>query len=649
MKIADILSQIDMNTVALPEFQRGYVWNRDQVRGLMRSLYYRYPVGGLLTWKTKGEATATRGTQVSSGTTVSLLLDGQQRMTSLYGVMRGKPPKFFDGNAKAFTGLYFNLDTEEFEFYAPQKMQNNPIWLNVTELYVDGGKLGSLGGLLFSTMPEKAPQYFERASRLRNIGDIDIHIEEIIGEDKTIEVVVDIFNKVNSGGTKLSSGDLALAKVCAEWPEAREEMQKALQEWAKAGFHFKLDWLMRVINAVVTGDAYFSALSSVSSEQFKQGLADAKKAVNRLLNLINSYLGLDSDQVLGSRYSFPLMARYVHVRGKDFNNGVEQQALLYWYIHTFLWGRYAGSTESVLARDLNLISNPNGALDRLIADLQRDRGDLQLKAADFEGATKGARFYPLLYMMTRVSHARDWGNGVELRNALLGNLSQLQVHHVFPQAQLKKAGYNRQQVNALANFTFLTQDTNLEISDALPKEYLPIYEAKHPGVLESHWMPLDAALWSLDQYPAFLAKRRELLAQAANKFLKSLVGGTITAPSETPEDSLPTGGAIVDDSEINVLNEVNAWLNALQLPEGDSRYELTSEQGEVLATLDLAWPNGLQEGLSQPVALLLDETDETHSAVNQAGYLYFTDVSSFKAYVERNVLAVEHGSAVSSN
>ena len=84
------------------------------------------------------------------------------------------------------------------------------------------------------------------SAALDGIKEIDLHIEEVTGEDKTVDVVVDIFNRVNSGGTKLSKGDLALAKICAEWPEARDQMKTELEKWREAGFHFKLDWLLRV-------------------------------------------------------------------------------------------------------------------------------------------------------------------------------------------------------------------------------------------------------------------------------------------------------------------------------------------------------------------------------------------------------------------
>ena len=105
MKISTILDHIDSGHMALPEFQRGYVWSRDQVRALFDSLYRRHPVGGLLVWVTESRTADHRGDGPLAPGVVKLLLDGQQRITSLYGVIRGKTPQFFDGNAQAFTNM----------------------------------------------------------------------------------------------------------------------------------------------------------------------------------------------------------------------------------------------------------------------------------------------------------------------------------------------------------------------------------------------------------------------------------------------------------------------------------------------------------------------------------------------------------------
>ena len=134
MKISTILDQIDLDAMALPEFQRGYVWNRDQVRKLMFSLYRKHPVGSLLVWVTKTENADTRGDGSLTPGSVKLILDGQQRITSLYGMIRGRQPKFFEGDARTFTGLYFNIEEETFEFFAPLKMKDNPLWVDVTNL-----------------------------------------------------------------------------------------------------------------------------------------------------------------------------------------------------------------------------------------------------------------------------------------------------------------------------------------------------------------------------------------------------------------------------------------------------------------------------------------------------------------------------------
>lgn len=644
MQIQTILDQIDLGAMALPEFQRGYVWNREQVRRFMHSLYRRYPVGSLLVWVTKTEQADARGDGALAPGSVKLILDGQQRITTLYGITRGRPPQFFEGNVAAFTGLYFNLKDETFEFYSALKMRDNPLWINVTELMQKG--LGAFIGGLYKNpaLQAKADVYTERLNALHGIRTVDLYIEDVTGEDKTADIVVEIFNEVNSGGTKLSKGDLALAQICAQWPEARAELRVRLAKWSTKGFYFKQDWLLRCITTILTGEAFFSALEDVETPTFQAGLKQVEKAVDTLLNMIGARLGLDHDRVLGSRYSFPLMARYLVQRGAPLVDYRERDKLLYWYIHTFLWGRYAGSTESVLNQDLHLIEETDSAFDRLINQLRQNRGDLRVHPNDFSGWSRGARFYPLIYMMTRVCRARDWGTGLELSSHLLGKLNQLQIHHIFPKARLYEHGYTRPEVNAIANFTFLTQESNLYFSDRTPADYLEEVAEKHPGALASHWIPMDRDLWKVENHLDFLAARQELLAQAANDFLDGLLAGEVPeaqlAPT-VPDLRMRVPGDVEGDEEEQLIRDCNAWVVEQGLPQGEMMYELIEPAtGELQAILDLAWPNGLQEGYSQPVVLLIDESREIEEIVNRAGYLYFTDMDAFRRYVQQEVLAL---------
>jgi hypothetical protein len=284
---------------------------------------------------------------------------------------------------------------------------------------------------------------------------------------------------------------------------------------------------------------------------------------------------------------------------------------------------------------LALIANLDGGLDQLINQFRQQRGDLRLHPNDFLGWSRGARFYPLLYLLTRVCQAKDWETGVELSSNLLGRLSRLQIHHIFPKALLYQHRYSKAEANALANLTFLTQETNLLVSNRHPAEYLEAYVRKHPGAIESHWIPMDRYLWNVEHYRDFLAARRELLAQAANTFFDSLLAGTM------PESAL-TPGRIESAEEEQAIQACQDWVVQQRLPRGEEQYELLDPAtGEPLAIFDLAWPQGLQEGYSQPVALLLDEGQEVEEVANRAGYRYFTDVESFRTYVLHEILAAD--------
>jgi hypothetical protein len=644
MKISTILDHIDSGHMALPEFQRGYVWNRDQVRGLLDSLYRRHPVGGLLVWATESKTAEHRGDGPLASGVVKLLLDGQQRMTTIYGVVRGKPPKFFDGNPLAFARLRFHLGMESFAFWQPIKMQDDPLWIDLTELMQKGN--AGLGEFVthLSQDPELLPkvgEYVGRLSRLLGIMDIELHVEEITGEDKSLDVVVDIFNRVNSGGTKLSKGDLALAKICADWPDARDTMKEALKKWEQNGYRFNLDWLLRSVNTVLTGEAKFQFLHDKSAEDVQDGLQRATKRIDTSLNLIGGRLGLDHDQVLFGRFGIPVMVRYLDQHAGRLDARTTDK-LLFWFVQAGMWGRFSGGTESFIDQDLAaLVAGDDSSLDPLLEQLRLWHGGLRAEPGHFAGWSLGARFYPVLYFLTRMGEARDWGTGLPLKSGLLGKMSRLEVHHIFPKAQLYKAKYTRPEVNALANFCFQTKDTNLEITDRLPEEYFPKFEKRYPGGLASQWIPLDPELWRIANYREFLEERRKLLAAETNKRMEELLHGDLRwldgSAAVATAPVIP--GGIETDGEEEELEALNSWVEAQGLPTGQTRYELNDPvSGEQRAAFDLAWPNGIQEELSQPVAVLLNETTDFLALASAAGFRCFTDSEGFKEYVTKEVL-----------
>ena len=649
MKVSDVLNNIDNESLALPVFQRGYVWKRPQVKTLLYSLYHGYPVGSLLTWATRAEQVEVRGgNQERTSGAIELLLDGQQRVTSLYGIIRGKAPSFFDGDDSAFSGLYFNLDSEEFEFLTQTRADSDPLWVKTTQLLDDNSTwMTPLVGNPHYTA--NLDDYLQRGMKVRQIRDTDLPLQQITGEDKTTDVVVDIFNRVNSGGTKLSKGDLALARIGARWPGVREEMQQRLSKWKKADFDANLDWLLRCMNAILTRSSEFERLEleRVGVERIREALSETENAVDRLLEGMRSHLHMDADRLHKSKQAFPVMVNYLVDCGGKFPDRAATARLLHWYVSASIWGRFSGPTETIINQDLSVLTEAD-PISGLLRNLRVSQGERAVTHENFNLNYTKARFYPLLYMMSRIQGSQDWKTGNQLRHHSLGDHTKLEMHHIFPKAYLSRNGISANDANNMGNIAFQTRETNQSIGAKPPIEYMPEVAESWPGALESQWIPTDPELWKVENYHRFLDARRRLLADSANVMLNTLKAGNIP-PQEIPETAeqqtdrlavAPVEAKDILEDEDAIISAANRLAQENGLAAGELGYELFGENGdEPLATVDVAWPNGLQSGYSQPVALMIEEEPEVRTTVSNAGFKVFRSLDELRRYVNREILA----------
>ena len=218
ISIQQLITKIEDGEYVLPDFQRGFVWNRTKVKKLMASLLENYPTGSLLIWSTK-QNVKLRGDKVSNeGVYTKLILDGQQRLTSIYTLFTGKEPPFYEGKKLDFQ-LYYNLISNEFSYWQPVKMKDSYDWINLTEFFKisDAGKYLSLMLKSEDDVKQKYfrnnfEKYLEVLNKLADVKKYSYYLDE----DKlrpTMEIseVVRIFNLVNKEGRKLSEADLAMA------------------------------------------------------------------------------------------------------------------------------------------------------------------------------------------------------------------------------------------------------------------------------------------------------------------------------------------------------------------------------------------------------------------------------------------------------
>ena len=523
-KISDILHSIDNGEYKIPEFQRGYVWNSKQVKGFFRSLYLGYPSGSFLIWKTK-DPSKIRGSLTETNSTFhQLILDGQQRLTTIYTIFRGETPDWYEG-VSLRTDLYFNLESQEFEYYMQKKMSNNPEWINVSDFLSKGG-VSTFITEIQSLEEEKKNYYLSKIvilNKLGSIQDYGYYIKEITITE--LDKVVEIFNLVNKTGTTLNESDLALAIITSNWPEAKDRFRDASSEFMTHNYDFSFRNYTRFLNIFcVERGKYSDEISTINPDQFEQTWKEIKKILSYLINILRDKAFIDSSESFSSLYVFYVMSYYLKKNGGQFKSEEEANKAIYWMFTALLWGRFSGSSESYLEKDMNAIKEHN-SIDALIEEMHLFRGtNLYLRPEDITMQGVRSRIYNLFYCSVRAQNAKDWTNPVlSLYSKSIGYNNKLQRHHIFPKAFLYKkynSGNSIQKalVNEIANIAFITQQSNMDILDGDPAEYLPKIDAEQ---LRKQFVPTDSSLYTVDNYELFLEKRRKKLTEGINSFLKS--------------------------------------------------------------------------------------------------------------------------------
>ncbi|GAB4327223.1 MAG: DUF262 domain-containing protein [Dehalococcoidia bacterium] len=545
MKIYELISEIKRGDLILPEFQRGYVWNKSQVREYLTSLYRGYPTGSFLIWKTPNPGMV-RGGDASNGGAFQLILDGQQRLTSIYTLIEGEPPPFYEGE-KLFFDLYFNVETEEFKYYSRIAMRGQPEWVPVTAFLKAG-----LGDYLKKDGPLTAEErdflfdFHDRLNQLDSIKSYNYYLE-VLGE-REMDEVVRIFNLVNKQGTPLDKADLALSHVCSVWPEARGVLRNAKADLAAVDYDIELSLLVRMLAAVATGSGRLEPIYSVQADALKEAWHLTRKSLDYLVSVLRADAHMPtSGHVTSHNVLIPLV---VHLSRNNcrFSSEIEKRRFLYWMYAALMWNRYSGPTETRVTQDIAALSDPEPTR-RLLDSIVADRGRLRVEGRDLVGASTRTAWASIAYVVARSRRARDWIHGAQLGGSHIGKDSPLEYHHIFPQSLLyaPQGKYNsnfaadRQRVNEIANIVFLTAGSNKVIGNRPPSEYLPEQEAKFPGILDEQSIPKNAELWKLDRFEEFLAARRDLLARAINEFMDSLAVEGHASPAPTIADYVAAG------------------------------------------------------------------------------------------------------------
>lgn len=567
--IGTLVDMYKRGEMRLPEIQRHYVWRATRVRDLLDSLYRGYPSGSILMWETD-EPVPTRDFAIAQETNAfagrKLLLDGQQRLTSLTAVLNGEsvsvrgrkrpidilfnlehpdgPPsegtdvesdedspvtpddELADEGEEAEDGeqgIHEKLGRRTF-VVASRNLLSQSQWVSVSEVFRTASDTELLKKAGIKSLDDpRFQKYSDRLTKLRAIKQYP-YVVHVLERSMSYEEVTEIFVRVNSLGAKLRSSDLALAQMTSRWPNLLKQLEAFQEECEQSWFTIDLGQLVRAIVVFATHQCLFRSVAGTPVEKLKKGWEEAKEGLRFAVNFLRTNAGIEDESLLSSPMFIHALAAVSRIKDNKLT-AADQRALLHWLLVANARGRYSrGSTETLLNEDLAILFR-TGNVAALIEPVKRQFGRLHVEPGDLAGRGVNSPLFSLAYLALKAGGAKDWYSGLGLSLTHQGKLHFIQWHHVIPKSLLKAQGYETGEINEIANMAFITGQTNRRISNKDATGYLADIVAKQgEAALRSQCVPTDSALWDRARYRDFLALRRQELAVRMNAFIKDKAG-----------------------------------------------------------------------------------------------------------------------------
>lgn len=584
ISVGNLVDMIARGELRLPELQRQYVWPATRVRDLLDSLYRGYPSGTILVWETDEDVPAKDMAVVQEASafrTSKLLLDGQQRLTSLFAMVRGQPLKI--RRRVRPIEIAFNVDhpegppaevteveddepqvaddTENDEsddstaptvherirrrtfVVASRSVLSDAKWIRVSDIF-DPTKTDwqLLKPLSLSPDDPDYDRYSRRLQQVRGIRNYQ-YVMQVLERNLPYEEVAEIFVRVNSLGMKLRGSDLALAQITARWPHSLQLFEGFAEELETA-WPLDLGLVVRTLVVFATHQSRFRTVGTIPVDKLRDSWEQTKIGLRFAVNFLKANAGVEAPSLLSSPFLLVPIAVYAVKAGLQVSAQVERQ-FLQWLFLANAQGHYSASSETILDADLSLLFRDEGP-SRLIEVLQQQFGRTRFQASDF--VRRGGRnpLFQTTYLALRHAGATDWATGLKISLNHVGRGHALEAHHIFPKSVLKQHGYEQDEINEIANLAFLSGAKNRTLASKTPDSYFPrVIEHRGKDALLAQGIPPAEDLWRVENYRQFLEYRRKKLAEAVNSFLDVVAaeGGTATFDV----------GSIVSDGENSLV------------------------------------------------------------------------------------------------
>ena len=617
--LGSLVKYIELGEIGLPDIQRPFVWKNAKVRDLFDSMYRGYPVGYLLLWQNGLTADRAIGTDAKQKPPRLVIVDGQQRLTSLYAVVKGVPVVRHNYDSEQIR-IAFNPLEERFEVHDAAIQRDKSFIPDISSILSGGTSIFKvakeyLEGLqAVREVPEDEVESVQNAiTKLQALLTFPFTALELAA-DISEEDVSYVFVRINSTGTQLNQADFILTLMSVFWDQGRADLERFCREARKptkgtaSPFNYFIEPDPGQMLSVGVGVAFkrarlryvYSILrgKDLETEQFSEKrrieqFEKLKDAQERSLNIQHWHdflgcirmAGFRSGKMISSQNNL-LFSYMLYLIGRT-EVGAEaftlRKVIAQWFFMSAVTGRFTGSPESAMEFDLARLRDVTGP-EQFVGQLQHVC-DITL-TNDFWGvtlpndlATSSPRS-PSLFAYNAalvLLDARVLFSSAKVAEmldpAVNASRSVIERHHLFPKGYLAKLKIlGTRETNQIANYAYVEWADNMTIADQAPSDYLPqlkerFNESELATMYHSHALPAN---WEQTEYHVFLEKRRELMAQIIREGYEKLAAGPES--EETVEEF--DLSALIDDGESEAVEFKTTLRINLHTGEADKRMEM---------------------------------------------------------------------------
>lgn len=498
-----IFQELENGNMRIPRFQRAYVWERTKIVSLLNSIYKQYPIGSFFLWDTDmnmdgfcRDITELGFPKKPEASKFSFILDGQQRITSLYVALRGKTLNDVD-----YSKICFNLDKKHFKVPKLKTEPNNiPVW----KIY-DDKEYGNLLQYYFSTGKMDFGKLIQDCHELLSTYPVSI----IKSMNMELDEVVTIFERINQGGKRLSLFDLVHASVWSEDFDMRNKIAE-----------FNNDPVIKIFGSLdseiftqslalnISGDCTNRHQLSLTNADCKSNWQNTTECIRLAIDFVKN-LGVQQLSIIPYNSILAVIQHYFFLSGEKSVNAGVKDLISGWFWTVTFSQRYSSSTLTRMNEDVLWIKdlakgimNPRRFAVKLsIDDLVRVR--MNLRSVIKNG---------VLCLMA-LNGPQDFDNGdvVTLDKTNASRSNSKENHHFFPYALRNQFAITQDEANSVLNFAFITKRLNQQISAKHPSVYLNNYELVNANIqacLATHFINEEAFIAAKnDNFKEFISSR----------------------------------------------------------------------------------------------------------------------------------------------